>query len=475
MGSVGVAFSSGSCSMLYPDREYHKGKVRLVFAGQESLNGYQQIAAKFESNPGFSTKSWDKPRRLEIRLPDRTLYVTAKGSRSNVLLPVSTDAIVSLKRDMNQWKTLDTDMLLFNPIHAPKSLNTYPYRSNGIDILIDSGGFQLIQGTSDFVSPQDTVDFYNRCASIGVGLDFPAPPFVDALLYRENCNLQKINNAFIRANVKERVTIAPVVHGTTPKTRQHCLETVWRKGRDPVITISGMISKRGASLDVMKQRLACLALVLSQTRKDVVYYHLLGATSIFWHAVNTLLATSGYVNSIGGDSVSHRQASIGGSYSILPHFDGPASFRQPVVTEQAAHLPCSCPICVIAGDARVLRDFRISELHHTFVAASVKKYVEENVKQYVRGNLSRTQLRKAILGEKSADSVWLPYTIAFDYFEEVFAKGYDKVKPLIGFDGIKAGPSLFSQVGTRKQEEMIARYRAIHKAYGKFHGTKITA
>lgn len=460
--------------MIHPSIDYHKGKTRLVFAGQESLNGYQDIAVVFEKNEGYSTKAWSSPRRLEIRLPDRTLYVTAKSGRSNVLLPSQADALVSTKRDMNQWKTLDTDMLLFNPIHSPKSLNTQAYLRAGIDVLVDSGGFQLIQGTSEFVSPEDTVTFYNNHASIGVGLDFPAPPGIDAILYKENCALQKMNNAYIRSRLKEGVTLAPVVHGATPKTREHCLKSVYKEGREHCLTISGMISRRGDPLDVVKQRLACLSLVIHKTRKNILYYHLLGATSIFWQAVNTLLASSGYVTSIGGDSVSHRQSAIGGSYNLMPHFLGPESYNQPVKTEQVAHLPCSCPICVVAGDARVLRDFRISELHHTFVARATSKYISENVHQYVRGTLSRGGLRQAILGPKSAHSVWLPYQVAFDYFEDVISKGYEKTPTLVPYTGLKGSNGLFGDnSNTPKFKEMIRRYQKIHGAYEDFHGKKL--
>ena len=145
-------------------------------------------------------------------------------------------------------------------------------------------------------------------------------------------------------------------------------------------------------------------------------------------------------------------------------------------TEQVAHLPCPCPVCAISGDARILRDFRISELHHTYVAAVTKKYVEQNVRQYVRGKLTRGELRQALLGPKSGHSSWLPYEVAFNYFEDIIGKGYENVKPLVPWEGVKAATSLFGeQYGNKKVDvpKMVERYRRIYKTYEKLHGTKI--
>ena len=457
--------------MLHPDKAYHQGKVRLVFAGQESLNGYQQMAVKFEANEGFSTKVGTNPRRIEIRQPDRTLYILSRGKKENVLLPFPTDAVVSTRRDTSQWSALDTDVLLFNPVHSPQLLDTRPYLRAGIEVLVDSGGFQLIQGTRDFISPADTAEFYTNHASIGVGLDFPANPFIDAILFKENCELQRLNNEYIRANVPEQVTIAPVVHGTTPETRMHCLKKVYDRKRDPVMAVSGMITSFTHSLPVIKQRFACLAAVLHASRKDVVYYHLLGATSSMWQAISTLLTHSGYVNSMGGDSVSHRQQAVGGSYGLYPHFDGFESWTQPVETDLSAALACPCPVCSLAGDARVLRDFRLSELHHTYVAAASRRVMVANVKQYMAGNISRRDLWTFMLGKKRYHSFRHIPDLAFDYFEDVIVKGYENVPKLVPDKGnVKKKSSLFGSGGpSTAEKEMEARYRSIHREYEKFH------
>lgn len=464
--------------MIHRDVDYHKGKTRLVFAGQESLNGYQQMGVRFEKNSQCSTKLLDRPRCLEVRLPDRTLFITSRSTRATVLLPFPVDAIVSTRRDLNHWTTLDTDMLLFNPIHAPNNLNTRSYKEAGIEILIDSGGFQLAQGTEDFVDPDYNAAFYNKHGTIGAGLDFPAPPHVDVVLYKKNCKLQALNNARIRKALKPNVTLAPVVHGGVLHTRQHCLDSVYEQGRDPVLLIAGMITSRADGYEVLRQRLECLMQVLDQTRKHVHYYHLLGATSVFWHAVNALLAGSGYVTSIGGDSVSHRQDAIGGSYRLYPHFEGSFTWTQPVHTEVAAFLPCPCPVCRVAGDARILRDFRISELHHTYSNASTKQFVQRNVLAYVAGTLSRKQLWEAVLGPKSASSTRTLYDACFDYLEAVMAKGFGAVPTRSGSasksrkGGMNQG-SLFSNPKSDQVASMFARYERIHKAYEKYHGTKL--
>lgn len=464
--------------MLHNEKDYHQGKTRLVFAGQESLNGYQQMAVRYEKNANCFTKIMERPRCLEIRLPDRTLYITSRTSQATVLLPFPVDSIVSTRRDMNHWDTLDTDMLLFNPIHSPAALNTRPYREAGIEILVDSGGFQLAQGTEDFVDPDANVVFYNKHATIGAGLDFPSPPHIDALLYKKNCKLQALNNARIRSQLKPHVTLAPVVHGGVLHTRQHCLDSVYEQGRDSALLIAGMITGRADGWDVLRQRLECLMLVLDQTRKHVIYYHLLGATSVLWHAINALLAGTGYVNSIGGDSVSHRQQAIGGSYQLYPHFEGSFTWTQPVHSELSAGLPCPCPVCRMAGDARILRDFRISELHHTYVSASIKQVIQRNVNAYIKGTIKRKELWDSILGPKDV-SMRVTYNAAFDYLEAVIAKGFKAVPTKSGHSSKSkksaavVGTNLFSNATSPKLQAQLDRYAKIHAVYEKYHKTKL--
>lgn len=460
--------------MLHPTKEYHKGKSRLVFAGQESLNGYQQLAVKFERNKTVGTKLARNPRQLEVRLADRTVYIYGKSSNKNVLLDVPTDLIVSTKRDLNQHLEMGTDMLLFNPIHAPATLDTRPYMRKGIDVLVDSGGFQLAQGTSNFVSPEDTANFYVNQATIGVGLDFPSPPFVDKLLYLQNCELQRLNNLKIRELIPSDVSLAPVIHGSTPLTRMHCLKKVHDASRDKVLALAGLISRRGDSLEAAKQRIQCMSEVLNETRDHILYYHALGATSPWMLALYALLSTTGYVTSIGGDSVSHRQNAIGGSYGLMPHFTGAQSWVQPVESNVSARLPCACPACVAAGDARLLRDFRLSELHHLYVAHANKEAIDANVKSYVVGKISRTELWKFVLGP-TASSFRLVPDIAFDHFEAIIAKGFDKVEPLCPKEGF-GKRALFGggSVLSTDQQTIVDRYLEIHKTYEAYHGASLT-
>lgn len=459
--------------MLHKDRTYHKGKTRLVFAGQESLNGYQQMAVKFEKNDGFSTQFMPRPRVFQIRLPDRTLYLYGKGAAQNVLLPFPVDAVVSTKRDLNHNRALESDILLFNPIHAAQSLDVSALRRAGIEVLVDSGGFQLAQGTTDFVDPNDTIAFYNKHATMGMGLDFPTSYPVDKLLYKKNCKLQRLNNEYIRERLLPRVTLCPIVHGGSCKTKEHCLEQVYKKGRDTILAVADMPMRRGAPIEIVKQKFDSLALVLHHTRKEVSYYHLLGATSVLWFTINRLLVATGYVNSIGGDSVSHRQNAIGGSYSLYPHFDGPTSLTQPVATEVAAQLPCPCPVCSLAKDARILRDFRLSELHHMYAAISNKTYVENNVDQYVAGKLSRSQLWDALYGAGAKGNRGV-MDIALNFFEDVVSKGYDKVKKFTPYEGVSLNSvSLFAGGASSVKKEVLDRYASIHAKYGKFHGQVI--
>lgn len=463
--------------MLRPERAYHQGKSRLVFAGQETLNGYQTMAITHEANAHTSSVLASNPRRIEIRLPDKTVRIMGSGQRGNVLLNDRADVLISLRRDLAMWKELNTDMLLFNPIHATQNLDTRPYLRAGIDVLVDSGGFQLAQGTSDFVDPLTNAAFYNSHASLGVGLDFPAPPWIDAMFYRENCKLQALNNEVIRANLNDGISLVPVVHGSTPFTRLHCLNSVYVAKRDKVICVAGMITKKTDLPQVVMQRVASMCLVLHRTRKDVLYYHFLGATSGLWLSIAALLAQTGYVVSAGGDSVSHRQSAIGGSYNLMPHFQGQDRLTQPLKSQVAAALPCACPVCVHVGDARVLRDFRSSELHHTYVDASRKRSISDTVGSYIAGRITRTDLWTHVLGAQGLAAARVIPDLVFNYLEDVISKGFDKVPMPVPMKGIPTGArSLFGEGSSLSptKKAVMERVKRIHKTYEAYHKTSLS-
>lgn len=455
--------------MLNRTKEYHQGRARLVPAGQESLNGHQTVAVTFEHNAEVSSHLRRNPRALELRLADRTIRIAGRNAKNNVLFNTDADVLVSTKRDINQYRDLNTDMLLFNPIHSTASLNTVPYKDNGIDVLVDSGGFQLVQGTTDFVDPLTTQAFYNKHATIGVGLDFPAPLFVDTVLYKENCHLQALNNEVIRAGLKPSVSLAPVVHGSTVKTRLHCLSKVYEPKRDLAICVSGLVSRTSDSLERSKNQFACLASVLHRTRKDVLYYHLLGATSSVMLALMSFLAHTKYVISIGGDSVSHRQSAIGGNYVTYSHFKRVPSLKQPKISQVSANLPCPCPICVAVGDARVLRDFRMSEIHHLYQSVTSKTAIDRTVYSYIHGKVSRTEMLDFVIGPETGRH--FTANLMFDYFEKVVTDGYDKTPRLVPPEGFKTSSSLFdgAEASGSSQRDTLARYRKIHATYAKYH------
>lgn len=461
--------------MIKREPGYHEGRSRLVFAGQESLNGYTQISVKYESNPQFSTHYLDSPKCLVVRLLDRTLYYHSKTRRSSILLPFETDASVSIRRDLSHLKATSTDLILMNAIHAPKTLTTQSYVHNGVDVMFDSGGFQLVQGTTDFVSPADTANAYNKYATIGVGLDFPAPMDVDAVLYKENTGLQVLNNEYLYSHVGSHVSLAPVIHGQTPKTREWCLNRVYSKNRNRVVTVSGLIMRRADTEKDIYQKMACLSLVLDAVRKNTDYVHLLGCTSSLWLALFALLSKRGYVKSIGGDSVTYRQAAIGGSYNTYPHFQGSIALVQPKTTSVPAALPCPCPVCSVVKDARLLRDYRTSEMHHFYASASEKLVIDDAVASYITGAITRSDLWNLVFRAqaKSRQSV---ANKVFDYFEAVIQKGYKNVPKLAPHEGFRKSHSLLHTGAdhTRRTQTLIARYKRVHALYEDFHGKPIS-
>lgn len=459
--------------MINPDKEWHQGRSRIVFAGQESINTHRQLGVVYEKNDGFSTHSIPNRFGKIVRMPDRTIYLHNRKLRRSELPSVPMDVIVSYGLSPTMWDKLNTDVLLFNGHHAGNNCCTKALRSAGIDIIFDSGGFQMVQGTLDFVDPLDLVKVYNKHCSIGMGLDLPSPPDIDNQFYKQNCLLQKLNNDLIKETLHDRVTLAPIVHGHSPKTRLYCLKAVGSPD-DKVLALANLTLSTMDSFSSFRMKLACLASVLHRTRSHVVYYHLLGATSIFWRFAMAFLSQTNYVISMGGDSVSHRQNSMTGTYHTEHFFDNHSALSTSKASKTASGLPCGCPVCLVIKDARMLDLAVLHEIHEAYIMVSSNELVRNNVLAYIRGAIGRNELFNSMVPK--TDKLNRQRMVMFlDYFEKVVDKGYDEVTKL--YEETESFPKssytdLFG-LTSGKKTTLINRYKDIHARYADYHKTSI--
>lgn len=459
--------------MINDTKEHHKGRSRIVFAGQEGVNNHRQIGVVYEKNAGFSTHIAPNRFGKIVKMPDRTLYLYSRQFRKSDMPAIPMDAIVSYGLSPTMWEDLNTDVLLFNSHHANANCCTKSLRAAGIECIFDSGGFQMIQGTLDFVDPINIVKDYNKNASIGMGLDLPSPPAIDDMFYVPNCKLQKLNNELMRETLSDRVTLAPIVHGHSPRTRLHCLKTVASKN-DKVLALANLQLSTLDTISSFKMKLACLALVLHRTRGHVVYYHLLGVTSIFWRVAMAFLCLKDYAISMGGDSVSHRQHSMTGTYHTPHFYDNTTAMNTVKTSRTASGLPCGCPVCLICKDARMLDLAVLHEIHEAYIAANSNELVRDNVLLYIRGAIGRNELYNSIIpkGDKTNRQ---RMNIFFDYFERVVTLGYDKTPKL--YEETESFPKQTSTdlfgITTGKKSALVDRYTEIHGRYAKYHKTTI--
>lgn len=431
-------------------------KVVYVPAGLEAWpTRMGQIFVKLGKNPKKSIHKG--PGYKIIKTFDRTLHVVYESSKAHRLLDkdFKFDYMVPYQNPAELRGRVG--LVLVNPVHASTNFINV-FRPHGIKIISDSGGFQMLRGVSDFVHPDDVLDFYNRHTDIGMPLDLPMRTAYEAEFFDAASRMMKANDEYMIPRLKPGRTLALVSHGSSLEMRQRRLDHIYRK--TPVLAIAGLNTLTDSDLSRHLQALGNAMYVISQTRQDVGYYHFLGVTSRFWLIIYAMLVGTGYVKSCGGDSVSHRMAAITGMYKNTLSYRPTTPLQIEKRTHRSVNTSCTCAVCQAVGDLNVLADFQFCESHLIWYSEQEKDHICSSVAAYLEGKQSL----------KAVYSQWLPtgqhklLEVAVGYIEKVVSNGFSPIKaPRMSiFDGVESG-HLESDQATRE------RYQVILRNYEKFH------
>ncbi|MFO5067294.1 hypothetical protein RCK10_24840, partial [Salmonella enterica subsp. enterica serovar 1,4,[5],12:i:-] len=90
----------------------------------------------------------------------------------------------------------------------------------GIESIIDSGGFQMLKGTVDFVNPDSVIEEYNACADIGMPLDLPILAENEKEFWDPVSRLIRANDQYIEPRLNKGIDLALISHGTSLELRK---------------------------------------------------------------------------------------------------------------------------------------------------------------------------------------------------------------------------------------------------------------
>jgi len=431
--------------------------VHYTPAGVEAYcqNSSQVLVTKGK-NEKESTKFG--PKYKQWHTYDKTISYVSRSQVNGVALKHTADILVPIN-NAAFVKACGLTKVLANPIHGDYVKSTF--EDKGIESIIDSGGFQMLTGATDFVDPNDVVTRYNKLANIGMPIDLPVRFAFEADFFDPVSKMIKANDDFLIERLNPNIHLALISHGTTLEKRKRRLDVLDRKAE--VVAIAGLNIKPQPGVDRYLNIVENLMYVIHRYRKTTRYFHVLGVTSKFWMFIYALIDALGYVREIGADSVSHRMGSLIGMVdrSDFTVTDIPKNqlYKQSI--------PCGCPVCVAIDDVRILNSAAILEAHNLWTRAKQTEVLVDLARHYVKNEVTLQEILKVT--NFKIDITKFQYIV--NYVKEVVAT--DKFKPIKAERSTK---SLFSNIipdddvmteeaslGKDKYAKILERYEKFHK------------
>jgi len=394
------------------------------------------------SEHGKLYKRWHTLEKTIVQVNTSTRGGTRSKDNADVIVPFLNATFV---------KNCGITKVLANPIHG--GFIREPFERQGMESIVDSGGFQMLKGTVEFVEPDYLVRMYAEKANIGMPLDLPVPAGAEPMFFDRISHMIRANDQYMLKRLKPNIDLALISHGSTLARRKSRLDVLDRKAA--VVAIAGLGIKPDNGVDHVSTALESLLYVTNRYRKTARYFHVLGITSKFWLFIYALLDSTGFVKSIGADSVSHRLGSVVGMYDTY-------DFQTISLNKKQTYhqtMPCNCPICFAIDDLRIVNSTYILEAHNLWVRAQWAKLISDMAAQYVLGTVKLEEIFKTL----NLTLKYNEFHKLVKYVEEVTSSG--KFKPLRKINETK---SLFRQQAKAHPKKDL--YESILARYEKFHG-----
>ena len=433
--------------------------VTYVPAGVEAYARQSaQLAVTYATTPQKETTVLGRAyKRWNLR--DRTVELVKSGTNHAPQIFTTADAVVSIFSP-KFLKNCGVTKVLVNPIHGSGTFRRHHFHANGLTVIVDSGGFQLLRGTVDFVNPDDVVQRYNEQADICMPLDLPVVQAAEEYVFNRVSNMIRANDEYIESRLAPGKHLALISHGTDLAHRKARLDVLGRHNAR-VVAIAGLNIRPRPGVNPFMNSMEALLYVTTRYRKTAQYFHVLGVTSTFWMFVYSILSVSRYVHDIGADSVSPRVNAITGTF-LTPDFQ---SLDMTHPSLRAPLPPCSCPVCFTTKDSRLLTEYGILESHNVWVYMNRVYFIEALARDYLAGKVTDGQVFKGLRLQTTPGLTTEAFRACLQYLKETIKTGKFRRMTASSRTPMKlfaSAPGARPKIVDR-YEEILSKYEAWHK------------
>ena len=448
-----------------------------VFTSYSTMGGIA-IYVRKRKYKRFDYYERELPDAYYIRYDDRELFITKPGCRDYEYQTFLKDYDYAINLDMF-GAFYDTEEIMVTFVKKAFSIKErlYDKHSGAITIYGDSGGYQLITGTLNFVDPVDVAIYYNRCVNLGMPLDIPPIFEVDNSTLERSAKIQKLNTIKMLQVLDEDVKLYNIIHGFNRIQREIYFDVVKDVLPNDMIAIGGLY--KGTPFDCVLNIFNTIEITKSKK------FHIFGMSGAY---LIPMFALIGMNYDLTTDSSEHIQYGIRmgfltfykgrmTSFGVGNAYTGKSSEDSTIHSNSSFQsLSCSCDICNAIGTNKIYYRSKFSTISHAIISFHnlflLKKYVEvwndivnsESI-PYIFKMLEKTYPRKI------KDTYLKCARFILDTFDSSLSKTYKKYRSFFSdfaIKGFRPNPMLFSR-GDSEEEKNIAFYNTILERYEKYH------
>lgn len=348
-------------------------------------------------------------------------------------------------------------------------------RRGDVNIVADSGGFQMLTGVTDFVDPDSLIDYYNKTVDVGVGLDIPMPNTLFPHLLKRMAAITCRNNDYLRSKALPGIGIYDVAHGHSLQERKEYLEVTLEQDHGEGIALAGTSSLVRGERSVVQHHIngiLSITYTLDKVRDRYNTAHILGTTTPLYMFMYYLILQSGFYPHLTADSSSYIQSAISGNYHQTLYPQSKFLFDNHLPTNNLPHkLTCQCPLCLVYQDTAKFSYASVSAIFHSlYYYLDMVKSVEALADLWVTGQASKEVIYDH-LGTSN-----LPRTHFFkmlgmleDILERGFQKGVAKNKSYIRSTSSGRSSGLFGGAKQQVDKAQLDRFTNIIASYERWH------
>lgn len=322
----------------------------IAAASEYSKRGGVMAYVRYGRGPNKVTLVSGDSDHLRIACPDRELILIANGNRAHIYRPMegTFDEFYNFSPffehaagDLNYGCVMTNYTSYIGKETRSSGIRRGSYRHpDAIKVLADSGGFQLLKETVDFIDPKQLIDWYNDNVDWGMVLDLPInTPGLD--IHKRAAKIQAHNTKVMMDNKREGLELFNIIHGNDDAEMNAFRKIVERPDIDR-LAVGGIYY--GTILHSINRLCGII-----QGGQSYKHYHALGVANIT-QTIPFMRMSGRLAPLITSDSSSHLQAAMGRKYyqpnglEALPdvRFFADAGGSVPGSNQ---FLPCHCPIC----------------------------------------------------------------------------------------------------------------------------------